>query len=253
MDINVTSSSNDIQNDVSGDAGDDDRIPLDPLLPHLRLPASLVTPSRFPARATISPCALPYSLSSDQCGIPTCPRPDPPCLDCRGSGRVECTRCYGRDEVAGDDVMWDGWMEWWAQLGSGRRGGEGAPHPMVEGPVCCGGEGKWGRDGGVVDRGGGGRGEEEGRGEVSMDKRGRRLMGSTSMIVVWGRSGWIEETLIRAEGRKGMGWRGSAATHGAHEVRRGGGQTRWAVDLGAFGKSGRDGGREGRGGGGAGV
>ncbi|CAI5979141.1 unnamed protein product [Closterium sp. NIES-64] len=252
MDINVTSSSNDIQNDVSArvvaveEAAGEDAAP-EKVRPSLvEKIATTWSNDRRPRRDG-------HWMVDTPCGIPTCPRPDPPCLDCRGSGRVECTRCYGRDEVAGDDVMWDGWMEWWAQLGSGRRGGEGAPHPMVEGPVCCGGEGKWGRDGGVVDRGGGGRGEEEGRGEVSMDKRGRRLMGSTSMIVVWGRSGWIEETLIRAEGRKGMGWRGSAATHGAHEVRRGGGQTRWAVDLGAFGKSGRDGGREGRGGGGAGV
>ncbi|CAI5991119.1 unnamed protein product [Closterium sp. NIES-64] len=164
--------------------------------PYKILSAWLLLPSPPPPLST-SPFPRPFP-PLPLCGIPTCPRPDPPCLDCRGSGRVECTRCCGRDEVAGDNVMWDGWMEWWAQLGSGRRGARGHPIPCWRG-LCAAG-----------------------------------VRGSGGGMGAWWTGGVGEEGRRRGGGR-------------------GGGQTRWAVDLGAFGKTGRDGGREGRGGGGAGA
>ncbi|CAI5997028.1 unnamed protein product [Closterium sp. NIES-64] len=156
-----TSGNDDVRNDVSGDARDDDGgIPLDPLRnlrPSLigstwqreswrRKKRPVKTPRR-PEKARpslVEEIATAWSndrrrrrdgrwMVDTPRGIPMCPRPDPPCPDCRGSGRVECTRCCGR-EVGGDDVMgWGGWMQWWARLGSGGRGDEGGTHPMVEG------------------------------------------------------------------------------------------------------------------------
>ncbi|CAI5527745.1 unnamed protein product [Closterium sp. Naga37s-1] len=57
-------------------------------------------------------------------GIPTSARPDPPCPDCRGSGRVECTRCCGRGRTNHVDLVMlptGSWPRWcWFCRGSGR-------------------------------------------------------------------------------------------------------------------------------------
>ncbi|GJP78095.1 hypothetical protein CLOP_g8421 [Closterium sp. NIES-67] len=56
--------------------------------------------------------------------IPTSSRPDPPCPDCRGSGRVECTRCCGRGRTNHIDLVMlptGSWPRWcWFCRGSGR-------------------------------------------------------------------------------------------------------------------------------------
>ncbi|CAI5987935.1 unnamed protein product [Closterium sp. NIES-65] len=191
-----TSGNDDVRNDVTGDARDDDGgIPLDPLRdlrPSLigstwqreswrRKKRPVKTPRR-PEKARpslVEEIATAWSndrrrrrdgrwMVDTPRGIPMCPRADPPCPDCRGSGRVECTRCCGRGasawggdrevgrgggkrggrrgvgwgggcgngalhggRFAGDDVMgWGVWMQWWARLGSGVRGDEGGTHPM---------------------------------------------------------------------------------------------------------------------------
>ncbi|CAI7875859.1 unnamed protein product [Closterium sp. NIES-53] len=147
-----SSGTDDVRNDVSGDARDDDGgIPLDPLRdlrPSLigstwqreswrRKKRPVKTPRR-PEKARPSLLEeIATAWSNDRRrrrdghwmvdtprGIPTSARPHPPCPDCRGSGRVECTRCCGRGRTNHVDLVMlptGSWPRWcWFCRGSGR-------------------------------------------------------------------------------------------------------------------------------------